>query len=308
MHGLQIRLWKASPRYPGFEVRPDGRIRSAKTGKILKSYTSTKLGHQTIGLSGGRRGATRTVQVHTLMLETFLGARPDGLECAHITAWLRITAWSIYVGRRRRRIMPIGVSMAPYFAAPVSRLGARTHCNRGHEFTPENTRLIPAGRGSSDIAGLATQSDAKTTDNSARERLPTNDRLRSSSKIVCQVELPAADRRDEWATFGQLLVNAQVTLVLPHRCRGARGRPQTQPGARFEARDNMGRDMTKKRRTKDQHSIVDDLMASLGVKPERSGMPPDFWQRFAGVMRNAPMARELDPVERTKVPRKDRRD
>jgi hypothetical protein len=32
---------------------------------------------------------------------------------------------------------------------------------------------------------------------------------------------------------------------------------------------------------------------------KKSGANLAFWQRFARVMRNAPMAREVDPVERT---------
>jgi hypothetical protein len=56
--------------------------------------------------------------------------------------------------------------------------------------------------------------------------------------------------------------------------------------------------MTKKRRTKVPKSIVDDLISFYGITPEKSRMDQAFWQRFAGAMRKAPMARELDPIER----------
>jgi hypothetical protein len=56
--------------------------------------------------------------------------------------------------------------------------------------------------------------------------------------------------------------------------------------------------MTKRRRTKTQKLTVDDLMALLGVTEEKSGMDQAFWQRFAGAMSQAPMARELDPQEK----------
>jgi hypothetical protein len=39
-------------------------------------------------------------------------------------------------------------------------------------------------------------------------------------------------------------------------------------------------------------------MASFPSTGRKSGVDQNFWQRFAGVMRNAPIAREVDPVER----------
>lgn len=85
-------IWKAIPEYRAdYEVSNLGRVRSLdrlvshgvgnfqrkRKGTILKPGT-VKSGHQLVVLG---RGHSRLI--HRLVLEAFVGPRPDGMECCH---------------------------------------------------------------------------------------------------------------------------------------------------------------------------------------------------------------------------------
>jgi len=68
--------WLPITGLEGYEVSNLGRVRSPK--KILKLYTRNKYGHQRIGIKN------RRYEVHRLVLETFSGPCPEGMECMHL--------------------------------------------------------------------------------------------------------------------------------------------------------------------------------------------------------------------------------
>ena len=91
---LGSEVWKEHPHYP-FVVSTRGRVASLRTGRVLAGFLA---GGASSGPSTGRRwrpnryrrvnaGPGFDVQnpaVHTLVLETFVGPRPDGHDADHI--------------------------------------------------------------------------------------------------------------------------------------------------------------------------------------------------------------------------------
>lgn len=91
----EMEQWLAVPGYEGiYEISDQGRIRSLdrivqhkdlsstrRKGKLLKPWSSMS-GHLTVRLSKG--GILESKSVHTLVLEAFVGKRPDGCEARHL--------------------------------------------------------------------------------------------------------------------------------------------------------------------------------------------------------------------------------
>ena len=86
-----IERWLPVPGYEGlYEVSDLGRVRSIphqtvrgmRGGKVLKHYIGKGTrGYPVVGLSRGNRGKNRLV--HHLVLEAFIGPRPEGQEARH---------------------------------------------------------------------------------------------------------------------------------------------------------------------------------------------------------------------------------
>lgn len=92
-----IEIWKNVPTEIGYQVSNLGRVRSAKRTKIVQPSASgrasghfrtykarllkpgrAKSGHLTVACGKGN-----SRYVHDLVLEAFVGPRPDGMECLH---------------------------------------------------------------------------------------------------------------------------------------------------------------------------------------------------------------------------------
>ncbi len=67
------------PNFSGYVVDKSGNIYSRNSGKILKPYI--KKGYPTVGLY--RNNIKYNRKIHRLMLETFRGKCPDGMESCH---------------------------------------------------------------------------------------------------------------------------------------------------------------------------------------------------------------------------------
>lgn len=65
-----------------YEISDLGRVRRVATGRILKMCVGTKTGHLKVILHDGDHVAQ--VKVHRLVLESFVGVRPAGLQCRHL--------------------------------------------------------------------------------------------------------------------------------------------------------------------------------------------------------------------------------
>lgn len=113
----------------------DGRVRPIK-GRILTPRPG-KTGYLRASLSKG--GVTRDYYLHRLVLEAFDRPCPDGMECCH---WnddrtdnrLENLRWASRSGNRYD-----SVRNGRHHHAN------KTHCDHGHEFTPENIITRPQG-------------------------------------------------------------------------------------------------------------------------------------------------------------------
>jgi hypothetical protein len=106
------------------------------TGKILKQARHPR-GYRYISISGG--GIQRpNAKVHHLVLEAFIGPRPPGMVGCHNND---------IPDDNRVENLRWDTPAANVLDRVVSGRSKRTHCQRGHEFTPENTRILknPAG-------------------------------------------------------------------------------------------------------------------------------------------------------------------
>lgn len=77
-----METWKDVVGYEGlYEVSDHGRVRSIKTG-CIKTYTENKL-HKRPFLGLWKSNKIKIFKPHTLILTTFVGPRPQGMECCH---------------------------------------------------------------------------------------------------------------------------------------------------------------------------------------------------------------------------------
>lgn len=126
-----------------YEVSNQGRVRSlARTvdrsglpvrisGRVLKPWIQ-KGGYPAVTLRSDGRSFGRAV--HTLVLHAFVGPRPDGMDACHqdgnpVNSSLSNLRWDTRSG-----------NMQDALRHGTHNNASKTHCKRGHEFTPENTR------------------------------------------------------------------------------------------------------------------------------------------------------------------------
>ena len=68
--------------HPGYWVSNSGRVLSEKTNKFLKPAVYCKAGLLSVALL--RDGVQKSFSVHRLVLDAFVGPRPEGMECRHL--------------------------------------------------------------------------------------------------------------------------------------------------------------------------------------------------------------------------------
>lgn len=140
--------WTPIPTWEGaYEAHPDGRIRSMdrtirvsrwvqqKPGRVLRPSLAGR--YQAVDLTHEGRKERR--YVHQLIAEVFIGPRAEGLVVCHedgdvLNNQASNLRYDTRSGNNR--------DMARH---GTHRLAARTHCDKGHAFTPENTRIRPSG-------------------------------------------------------------------------------------------------------------------------------------------------------------------
>lgn len=141
--------WLPIVDFDGYEVSDDGRVRSLDrwvpagpsgksarfvTGRVLKLRLRPPRGYPMVTL-----GHSDKRYVHRLVLEAFVGPCPDGMECLHrnddpTDNRLCNLRW----GTRAQNLADRVLNGNPH------NHGSKTHCLRGHEFTPENTYINPS--------------------------------------------------------------------------------------------------------------------------------------------------------------------
>jgi hypothetical protein len=132
--------WKAVVGYEGlYEVSDAGRVRSlprnTTSGKILKPTPRTK-GHLAVSLHNMGR---KSVAVHKLVLEAFVGPAPVGMECCHNDG---IPSNNVLSNLRWGTKSSNALDQVKH---GVHNMASKTHCINGHEYTNENTYHIRTG-------------------------------------------------------------------------------------------------------------------------------------------------------------------
>ena len=72
--------WKLSKKYTNYEMSTKGKIRNAKTGKILKTHIN-KYGYEQVSLRHNNK--PKTLLVHKLIADTFIEGDHTGLDIVH---------------------------------------------------------------------------------------------------------------------------------------------------------------------------------------------------------------------------------
>lgn len=141
--------WRAVVGYEGlYEVSDQGRVRSIPrvqltttgqrryAGRLLKPWKQKK--HLMVTLS--TKGADRhKLLVHRVVLEAFVGPPPVGFQGLHkndigTDNRLDNLYWGTYSDNMNDRV-----------TNGIHHNAIKTHCIRGHEFTPSNTRVTNRG-------------------------------------------------------------------------------------------------------------------------------------------------------------------
>ena len=144
MNATPNEEWRPIPGTDGiYEVSNLGRVRSLdrtitevtgkqrrKNGRVLSPFKGDANGHQVISI--GKRDRR---YVHVLVLEVFVGPRPEGYEACHNDGdphnnALSNLRWDSASANQRDRLQH-----------GTHHYARRTHCAHGHEYTPENTEL-----------------------------------------------------------------------------------------------------------------------------------------------------------------------
>jgi hypothetical protein len=132
--------WREIPGWPGYLVSNTGVVVSTKRGRHRQlSPQRLHLGHQQVWLYAGSKASRRGIAVHRLVLLAFVGEPPAGTEACHRNDVsddnrLENLYWGTHAENMQDRIRN---GNNPFVE--------QTHCKRGHEFTPENTRVSKSG-------------------------------------------------------------------------------------------------------------------------------------------------------------------
>lgn len=73
---------KPIPNFPGYSITRHGSVWSEKSHKWLVTYIDKVTGYVVVGLI--QNGHQRPRYIHRLLLETFVGPCPLGMECRHL--------------------------------------------------------------------------------------------------------------------------------------------------------------------------------------------------------------------------------
>lgn len=141
---LPGETWRAIPGYEGiYDVSDLGRVRSlprkgVPVGCILTQFNlPNPPGYFFVHLTV--RGKTRSRTVHQLVAAAFIGPRPAGHDTRHLDGNpLRNVPGNLAYGTRSE-------NMQDMLRHGTNKLAARTHCDEGHKFTPENTYIRSDG-------------------------------------------------------------------------------------------------------------------------------------------------------------------
>lgn len=130
-------VWQSIKTRPigdtGYLVTSSGQVIGPRG--ILKPWVGSRSGHLRVDLPG------RRAYVHHLVMEAFVGPRPDGIETRHLNGDPADNRLSNLVYGTKAENTKDSVRHGTYRNGNM----LKTHCIRGHEFNGENTYIAPKG-------------------------------------------------------------------------------------------------------------------------------------------------------------------
>lgn len=125
--------WLPVPDFPGYEVSDSGQVRNTRTGRILKTSVWGPERYPRHIVTFSRDGRSYTKSIYRVVVETFIGPIPKHLIVVHRDGDPSHNALSNLELITRTEAGLRQVARGRHQAA------RKTHCPRGHEYTPENT-------------------------------------------------------------------------------------------------------------------------------------------------------------------------
>ncbi|MFF4478727.1 NUMOD4 motif-containing HNH endonuclease [Streptomyces sp. NPDC001520] len=81
---MNDEVWREVPGWPGYFVSSLGRVRGRR-GRIMRPSANYRNGYRYVGLANADgTGKSTSFNVHRLVLEAFVGLRPDGMTASHL--------------------------------------------------------------------------------------------------------------------------------------------------------------------------------------------------------------------------------
>lgn len=137
--------WLPVVGFDFYEVSDQGRVRSLDRtvphpvygsarlrGKVLKARLSPAATYPSVTLAG-----QKLRYIHRLVLEAFIGPKPEGMVTCHSNG----DPTDNRLENLRYDTYSSNLNDAVRHGTYRNGHGQKTHCKRGHEFTPENTHL-----------------------------------------------------------------------------------------------------------------------------------------------------------------------
>ena len=170
--------WRPVVGFEGFyEVSECGQFRSLDRvvkrgsnhltlrGKIIKQYKTPPGGYLSVRLA--RDGLKKTIRVHSIVLQSFNGPRPDGFVACHNNG-------DIYDNQLSNlRWDSQSSNLYDTIAHGTNHHANKESCKRGHKFTLENTYVNPTSN------GRQCRSCTRITQRASRKRLRAAAKIRN---------------------------------------------------------------------------------------------------------------------------------
>ncbi|AXH49957.1 HNH endonuclease [Mycobacterium phage Glexan] len=134
---------KPYPPNPKYKVSDDGRVFGFKGQELKRMWTPS--GYRRVNIYYPD-GTVRKQRVHRMVLETFVGPCPPGMEACHNNGTpgdnrLSNLRWDTPKANQADKVKH-GRPTSP--GAAAARLRERDECRNGHLYTPENTYTHPS--------------------------------------------------------------------------------------------------------------------------------------------------------------------